>query len=237
MFIQPTEFTGLYPQGWAGYTFLDYDQASNTFHPGDDYNWGTYGDADLGKAVVATAKGTCIYSGSDTVGYGNMIVLSHKLNDRERIFIKHTYNIDTVLLYSLYGHLQERMVAVGNTVDSGSLIGRIGKSGTQYAHLHFEIYAPIGELANKPWRFYPVGWSKEQIKKYWLPPFLFINAYKNFMDSGQDTTNKDDQIKALEAELKKIQNEMASKLAQKDVECQKKLQDFKNKILDCLKTI
>lgn len=175
---QPTRYSGIYPQGWGGYTFLDYDPNSNAYHPGEDYNYGG-GDADLGQPVLATLPGKVVYSGSDSVGYGNMIVIEHTLTPQMRAFIKAKYGIDTPVIASLYAHLQERWVTLGAPVSGGQQIGRLGKSGVQYAHLHFEIYNPNGELLTQPWRFYPVGWTQARIKRNWLPAFLFIEAWNN----------------------------------------------------------
>lgn len=229
------KFTGKYPDGWGGYTFLDYDAASNTFHPGDDYNWGAYND-DYGIPVLATYKGVCVYSGSDTVGYGNMIVLKHDLDETARKYIKDNFGIDTPVVYSLYGHLLERMVAVGNTVDSGSLIAKCGKSGnTIYAHLHFEIYAPKGELLGKPWRFYPSGWSKEKIKQYWIAPYPLIEGYKTYVESITSGTDKDARIRELEKTIQQLQSDLLAKLAQKEAECKARLEAYRNKIIDIIK--
>lgn len=176
--VQPTEYSGAYPNGWGGYTWLDYDPSSNAFHPGEDYNWGTYGDADLGKPVYATMKGKVVYSSYESYGYGNMIILEHVLDSETRAFVKKNYGWDVPILYSLYAHLNQRLVAVSNTIDYGALIGYVGKSGTQYAHLHFEIYRGDLDLKNEPWRFYPVGWSTDKIKRNWLPAFLAVEKSK-----------------------------------------------------------
>lgn len=178
-FSQPMQYSGTYPNGWGGYTWLDYDPNSNAFHPGDDYNWGSGGDADFGLPVYAITKGTVVYSGYEGgVGYGNMIVIRHDLDAETRKFIKDNYGMDVPILYSLYGHLNERQVAVGNVIEGGALIGKVGKSGTQYAHCHVELYRGDLDLANEPWRFYPIGWSTDKIKRNWLPPFLVIEKSK-----------------------------------------------------------
>lgn len=177
----PTRFTGLYPDGWAGFTWLDWDNTNKVYHPGEDYNWsdGTGGNADLGQRVEAVANGICIYTGQSSKGYGNMIILKHLLGYNTKRFIKETYGIETDELYSLYAHLRDIKVAVGNEVDMGALIAEVGKSGVTWAHLHFEIYAPIGKMTSLNWRDYPIGWSKEDIRKYYIPPYLFIESTKN----------------------------------------------------------
>jgi len=178
--VQPTAYTGNWPD-WAGYTWLDYHKANNVYHPADDYNLG-WGDQDLGQNVASVSAGKVIYTSKSSRGYGNIIVIKHQLGYKLKRFIKETYGIDTDVLYSFYAHLKDIIVAVGNTLEAGAKIGSVGKSGTKLAHLHHEIYAPIGDLKNKSWRFYPTGWSKEEISKYWIPPYKFIEATKQIDD-------------------------------------------------------
>jgi len=160
-FIHPTKFTGNWPN-WNGFAFLDWHKENNVYHPGEDYNFG-YGDQDLGQDTNCTANGIVVHVSKRTTGYGNLIICKHNLGYNLRKFIKETYGIDTNKLYSLYAHLKDISVNVGDEIDCGQKIGTVGKSGTKWAHLHFEIFAPIGEIAKKAWRFYPVGWSKEKI--------------------------------------------------------------------------
>lgn len=176
--VQPTRFVGEYPN-WAGYTFGDWDSNFKVYHPGEDYNFGLAGWDDFGQDVVACAKGIVIHNSKSNSGYGNMVVIKHTLGYNLKRFIREYYGIDVSELYSLYAHLKDGIAPVGMKVDVGQLIGHVGNSGTQYPHLHFEIYNPNGELKNSDWRFYPVGWSKEKIKANYLPAYLFIEATKN----------------------------------------------------------
>lgn len=55
-------------------------------------------------------------------GYGNVVVIKHDNN-----------------LYSLYGHLNERSIKMGDTVKRGQMIGTCGNTGaSQGIHLHLE---------------------------------------------------------------------------------------------------
>ncbi len=183
--VQPTRFSGEYPNGFAGYTFLDYDQNYNTYHPGEDYNFGVGGFDDLGQDVVATSSGVVIYANKLSTGYGNMVVIKHTLGYNLKRYIKDTYGIDTNELYSLYAHLQDFSVKVGDAVTPGQVIAKLGNTGTTYPHLHFEIYAPIGDLAKTSFRFYPsvaTGWTKEKTKLYYLPAYFLIEATKQLPD-------------------------------------------------------
>jgi murein DD-endopeptidase MepM/ murein hydrolase activator NlpD len=78
-----------------------------------------------GPDVVAAADGEVVVSASSGYngGYGHYIV------------IKHSNGTQT-----LYGHLNENLVAAGATVSQGQLIGKIGNTGRSSGpHLHFEV--------------------------------------------------------------------------------------------------
>ncbi len=86
------------------------------FHGGVDIT------ADEGKNVHAARWGTVIYVGEQG-GYGNLIIIAHQLG-----------------YHSLYGHLEEILVELEENVESGQVIGTVGKTGrTTGPHLHFEI--------------------------------------------------------------------------------------------------
>jgi hypothetical protein len=81
------------------------------------------GPEDLGKPIVASAPG--VVSRVENLGsrsYGLYVILDHG-------------NGET----TLYAHLQAEYVAVGQRVDQGELLGRLGESGgVTGAHLHYE---------------------------------------------------------------------------------------------------
>lgn len=173
---QPAEYKGKYPEGWAGFTWLDEDPNYNVFHPGEDLNWTATGggNEDLGRDVWAIQAGKVVYASFANWGYGNMIVIEHTLDADERALVKKLYNFDVPVIYSLYAHLNSINVSNGATVKMGQKIGTIGDSGTAWAHLHYEISVPD----DLDWRFYPTGWTKEQIKTKYIPAFNFIEATK-----------------------------------------------------------
>ncbi len=85
-------------------------------HPGYDVAWWP------GSPIQATASGTIVYS-SYMGGYGLCIMIRHKYG-----------------FTSLYGHLQNTFVKLGQHVKKGQRIGLMGNSGrsTGY-HIHYEI--------------------------------------------------------------------------------------------------
>ena len=86
-----------------------------------------------GVSVVAADRGTVITSSYNS-SFGNFIVISHG-------------NMNT-----LYAHLSTRSVRVGDTVQRGQVIGRVGSTGISTGpHLHFEVHVN-GQRVN-PQRF------------------------------------------------------------------------------------
>lgn len=75
-----------------------------------------------GEQVYSVAQGKIVYAGK-FMGYGNLILIDHQDG-----------------FYSLYGHLSEILVKVGEEVPAGRIIGRVGESGSLSGPmLHFEL--------------------------------------------------------------------------------------------------
>lgn len=78
--------------------------------------------ASIGTEIRAVAAGKVIYS-SWLRGYGQFIILSH-----------------TKGYYTLYAHTSELLVADGDLVRAGQVIGRVGETGSlEGPKLHFEV--------------------------------------------------------------------------------------------------
>jgi hypothetical protein len=100
---------------WGGATRAGHSPSINAI----DWNR----NPDLGAPVVAAASGivTSAYA-TPTGGYGRYVVVDHG-------------NGET----SVYAHLSTVVVALGQRVDQGAMIGTVGDSGNASgAHLHFE---------------------------------------------------------------------------------------------------
>lgn len=101
----------------------EYGWRSNPFggggmenHPGMDI------DGNKGDIVIAPAEGVVVKTGWQG-GYGNMIEISHGNN-----------------LTTRYGHLSQIEVEIGQTVNRGQEIGRVGSTGRSTGpHLHYEV--------------------------------------------------------------------------------------------------
>lgn len=89
----------------------------NRFHTGLDY------PAASGTPVVAAASGRVTFAGWSLGGWGRLVTISHPGRTR-----------------TLYAHLSRVGVRVGQRVQAGSRIGRVGSSGQSTGpHLHFEV--------------------------------------------------------------------------------------------------
>lgn len=76
----------------------------------------------IGDPIKVTANGIITYA-SVRGGYGNCII------------VKHSHGYET-----LYGHLSEINVKVGQKVKSGDIIGKLGNTGRSTGpHVHYEI--------------------------------------------------------------------------------------------------
>jgi murein DD-endopeptidase MepM/ murein hydrolase activator NlpD len=89
-----------------------------------------------GTPIWSAAAGTVIYSGWRG-GYGNAVVVDHGGG-----------------VSTLYGHLNERLVAEGTTIDRGEWVGLMGSTGLSTGpHLHFEVR--VGGSARDPLVYLP----------------------------------------------------------------------------------
>jgi murein DD-endopeptidase MepM/ murein hydrolase activator NlpD len=76
-----------------------------------------------GSEIVASAGGTVIQAGDNHNGYGNCVIIDHGGS-----------------ISTLYAHMSETAVSVGEVVEQGETIGYIGNTGNSYGyHCHFEV--------------------------------------------------------------------------------------------------
>jgi len=89
-----------------------------------------------GQAVLASAPGKVVYSGSGLRGYGNLIIIKHN---------------DTYL--SAYAHNSKLLMKEGETVTRGQKIAEMGNTDASQIKLHFEIRKhgkPVDPLQHLP---------------------------------------------------------------------------------------
>lgn len=90
-------------------------------HRGDDLT------ADTGTPVYAAQDGVVTYAEFHS-SYGNCVILDHGVG------------LDGNRWATLYAHMDDYAVAIGQTVKAGELIGHVGTTGYSTGpHLHFEI--------------------------------------------------------------------------------------------------
>lgn len=102
-------------------------------HLGDDLNGIGGGNSDRGDPVYASAAGRVVYSGNPGGGWGNMIILAHRLPSPPR-------KGGPRICQTVYAHLETRWAKTGDFVPRGLPLGTVGTADGLYpAHLHFEI--------------------------------------------------------------------------------------------------
>ena len=115
---------GFGPSGLAFEPAVTFDGATYPhFHTGVDVA------SPMDSPVAAAADGVVAIAGAETdgqghlVGYGNYVVIAHGGR-----------------MITLYGHLDQVLVHVGQAVHAGDIIGLEGSSGNSTGpHLHFEV--------------------------------------------------------------------------------------------------
>jgi murein DD-endopeptidase MepM/ murein hydrolase activator NlpD len=91
-----------------------------------------------GTPIVAAAGGTVIQAGWNG-GYGNFTCLGHGTYEGQG-------------LSTCYAHQSEILVAAGQTVQAGDVIGRVGSTGNSTGdHLHFEVRLDGAPTSPLPW--------------------------------------------------------------------------------------
>lgn len=101
--------------GYRTYTYRG--KKVSSYHKGIDIG------APLGAKIVASNGGKVVTSAYNANGYGNYVILDHGGGKM-----------------TVYGHMSQRGVSVGQSVGKGQQIGKVGSTGRSTGnHLHFEI--------------------------------------------------------------------------------------------------
>lgn len=95
---------------------------TSSFHRGIDIA------APSGTPVGAARAGTVTFAGWSTQGYGNLVRVRHADGSE-----------------AWYGHFSSISVSVGQYINQGDSVGRVGSTGLSTGpHLHFEVHEPNG---------------------------------------------------------------------------------------------
>ena len=121
------EISRLYGRGYASDADIEYPlvtetEAGTTDYHATSFHSGLDIECPIGTPVVAAATGTVVYA-EYFWAYGNLIRIDHGNS-----------------IQTLYAHLQDFAVSVGDTAQRGQTIGTSGESGRAASpHLHFEV--------------------------------------------------------------------------------------------------
>ncbi len=111
-FIMPTQGWFSSPFGYRVHPIF----RTRRFHAGQDIA------APMGTRIIAADSGTVIFAGTKG-GYGKLTIIDHGRN-----------------MSTVYGHQSRIIVASGQAVKQGQLIGYVGSTGFSTGpHLHFEV--------------------------------------------------------------------------------------------------
>lgn len=114
--------------------------SDNRYLSGNDF-WSGHLAIDIaaatGAPIYASDAGVVVYSGWNSNGYGNVVMIDH-MNG----------------YHTLYAHLSSINVSCGSNVGQGNVVGRAGSTGNSTGpHLHFEVRYFGGFL--NPWTVLP----------------------------------------------------------------------------------
>ena len=160
-------------------------------HLGEDWNGRGGGNSDLGAPIYSTARGVVIISENVGVGWGNCVI------------VRHAYRETTgqiAMVDSLYAHLHQRVVKVGQIVEKGQLVGTMGSNnGMYFVHLHFEMRKNLrigmnrSQFARDNSNYYsPTDFINKHrvlqggLTKYPIPMGLFAPYGRSLADSRSD---------------------------------------------------
>lgn len=118
-------------------------------------------DAKLGAPVLAAGPGTVVWA-----GWGFYSGWPENYDDPYGIAvsIRHDFGYQGNPLYTMYGHMSDVNVTVGQHVETGDLLGRVGITGhTTGPHLHFEVRVEHNSYFHtrnpELWIAPPQGWG------------------------------------------------------------------------------
>ena len=137
------------PSIWPteGRTTDNYGSRSNPFGGGSfEFHGGLDIATAWGTPVVAAGSGTVAFAGWQG-GYGQVVILDHGDG-----------------LSTRYGHLSRIEVSVGQQLERGQRLGRVGSTGRSTGpHLHYEVR--LGDTAVNPRRYLPARVDGEKAEK------------------------------------------------------------------------
>lgn len=145
------------PTGYTDYVDRSYPYASTQSNVREPHHGVEFFNR-KGTPVIVAGEGQVVVAGDDTdtaygpatVFYGNLVVVK----------LDRPYNGRPV--FTLYGHLQEVLVEVGDRVTEGDELGAVGETGVALGpHLHFEVR--VGQN----------DYESSRNPELWITPYLY----------------------------------------------------------------
>jgi murein DD-endopeptidase MepM/ murein hydrolase activator NlpD len=159
--------TGTKYDGWYIATQFNEDYSLGT-HTGEDWNGSGGGNTDLGQDVHAVANGRVTFAQNCGRLWGNVVTIEHRYYE----------NFEARKIVSLYAHLKEIKVNVGEKIKRRQVIATIGQDPDQtfLAHLHLELRWDES-LAPTYW---PSSNGKDHawISEHYAAPSQFIASHR-----------------------------------------------------------
>jgi murein DD-endopeptidase MepM/ murein hydrolase activator NlpD len=158
------KFTGWYIATHAGENY------SLGVHTGEDWNGNGGGNTDLGQPVYAVARGRVLASEDFGAPWGNVILVEHHYLE----------NGAPKIVYSLYAHLEKRMIEKDAVINRRQQLGTIGTGGGAYpAHLHLEIR--MANMKDYETTYWPSNHNKDSkwVLEHYEEPSKFIRAHRS----------------------------------------------------------
>ena len=113
-----------------------------------------------GTPVLAAGPGKVVWAGYGVYRGGNDPTDPYGL----AVTIRHDFGYQDQPLYTVYGHMNQVDVAVGQHVETGDQLGLVGKTGRVTGpHLHFEVRLGNNDYYStrnpELWVAPPIGWG------------------------------------------------------------------------------
>ncbi len=148
-------------------------------HLGDDWNGMGGGNTDLGDPIYCVGNGIVVLARDVRLGWGNCVIVRHAFKKDGK----------TLMVDTLYAHLQRVDVREGQVLKKGQRVGTMGSNRGMYmAHLHFEVRKNLNLGMDR------TKYARD-LSNYW-DPTLFIASHRKLPGSGfanvpVDTFSKD----------------------------------------------
>lgn len=164
----------------AGYGFGV--KTSYGFHDGVDLNDNGGGNSDLGKKIYAIQNGELVYwhgGKHPTTGFGYHSVY------------KITGKFGTRWIHQ--AHMLSDLTPAPKAVSENEVIGRVGNSGTTYAHIHFSVFKV--DPATLRDGIDTIAKTEQELNDWWENPIKFIESNMGQPVTSQPTSKELDELR------------------------------------------